>query len=70
MARALAGEMCLLWRIRKCQDFTVMNFPRGACCLVNAQNQKGMQYLNDLGRGPSKGSNMLLNPEQHYRQSY
>lgn len=70
VARALAGEMCLLWRIRKCQDFTVMNFPRGTCCLVNAQGQKGMQDLNDLGSSPSKASDMLLNPEQNHRQSY
>lgn len=56
--------------IRKCQDFMVINLPHGACCLVNAQSQKGMQDLNDLGRGPSKGSDMLLNPEQNHRQSY
>lgn len=34
------------------------------------QSQKGMQDMNDLGRGPSKGFDMLLNPEQTHRQSY
>lgn len=47
-----------------------MNFPRGAGCLVNEESQKGMQDLNDLGRGLIKGSNMLLNPEQTHTQSY
>lgn len=69
------GESSCWWgvpttEIRKCQDFMVMNFPHGACCLVYAQSQKGTQDLNDLGKGLSKGSDMLLNPEQNYRQSY
>lgn len=63
MARALAGEMCLLWRSGKCQDSTVMDSP---CSLVNASSKKGMRDLNDHGRGPS--SNALLNSEQN--QSY
>lgn len=63
VARALAGEMCLLWRSGKCQDSTVMDSPRS---LVNASSKKGMRDLNDHGRGPS--SNALLNSEQN--QSY
>lgn len=69
------GESSCCWdvptrKVRKCQDFKEVCFPRGAGCLVNAQSQKGMQDPNTLGRGPSKGSNLLLNPEQTQRQSY
>lgn len=69
------GENSCCWdelarKVRKCQDFKEVNFPRGAGCLVNAQSQKGMQDPNNLGRGPSKSSDMLLNPEQTHRQSY
>lgn len=46
--------------IRKCQDFTLMDFPRGACCFVNAHGKKGMQELSDLGRGSCKSSDMLI----------
>lgn len=46
--------------IRKCQDFTLMDFPRGACCIVNARGKKGMQELSDLGRGSCKSSDMLI----------
>lgn len=46
--------------IRKCQDSTVMDSP---CFLINTDSKKGMQDLNDQGRGPS--SNTLLNSEQN-----
>lgn len=39
------GESSCWWgvptvEIRKCQDFTVMNFPHGASCLVNAKSER------------------------------
>lgn len=47
--------------VRKCQDFTVMDFPHGAC-FVNAHGKKGMQELSDLGRGSCKSSDTLVTP--------
>lgn len=70
VVRAPAAEVCLLGRLgsarisRKCVFHVVPD------ALLMHWSQKGMQDLNALGRGPSKGSNLLLNPEQTQRQSY
>lgn len=69
VARALAGEMCLLWRFGSARISWWWVFHIVPVALL-MQRQKGMQDLNDLGRWPSKGSNMLLNREQNHMQSY
>lgn len=31
-------------KIRKCQDFMVMNFPHGAYCVVNAESERDARH--------------------------
>lgn len=40
--------------IRKCQDFMVMNFPRGACCLLHAESERDTRPAWP-GQGPQQG---------------
>lgn len=54
VARALAGEVCLLWRLGSARISRWWIFHMVPLALL-MQSQKGMQDLNDLDRGPSKG---------------
>lgn len=68
VARTLAGEMCLLRRLGSARISWWWIFHMVPVALF-MQSQKGIQDLHDLGRGPSKGSDML-SKEQNHRQSY